>query len=367
MAKKKILEIINSAARGGGVKHLWDLVNGLDRRKYEFEIVISPDGPYLEEFKKAGFTVHVVDMMSSRFQKEATAQILTVIKNTKPDLVHTHGTRAGFFLAKGIENLSDVPTLYTVHGLSYNKNAGLMKRVFYRQIERFICEKHTAVISVSEFDGKEMVENEVVSAEKLHIIRNGVELDKYLQMPLGRKEVEPLGTITRLAPQKGIYYLLKAHAFLRYKLDVDVQTVIVGDGYLRAKLEKRAEKLGISDLVIWAGSTDQPEKYYREFGTFVLPSIWEGLPLVLLEAMAAGVPVISTDTSGANDLLENGVDALIARRMNYRELAMNIKILTEDKDLRKELVKNARRKVQREYSLEKFLTATSSIYGELTS
>lgn len=365
MKKYKILQIINSAAIGGGAKHLWDLVNNLERDKYSYEILISDDGPYVDKFRKAGFSVHVIDMMSSRFQKRAVADIQRIIADIKPDMIHTHGTRASFFLAKGREANGGIPAIYTVHGLSYNKDVNLFKRVFYRQIERYICEKLDIIIADSEHDGQEMLENEIVTRDKLRIIKNGIDLKDLIKLPIGREEIEPLGTIARLVPQKGIYYLIKALAILKNHFLLTPRLVIAGDGPLRRALEKKGAKLGVADQIEWVGAIKDPLEYYKKFGVFILPSLWEGLPLTMLEAMASGLPLITTDTSGALDVIEDEVDGLIVRRLKSRELAAAILRLMQDEKLAKKIAAAGRKKVLKEYGLDKFLKATGKIYKEI--
>jgi glycosyltransferase involved in cell wall biosynthesis len=304
-------------------------------------------------------------MMSSRFQKRAVGDIQRIIADIKPDMIHAHGTRAAFFLAKGREANRETPAIYTVHGLSYNKDVNLFKRVFYRQIERYICEKLDKVIADSEHDGQEMLENEIVAGGKLRIIKNGIDLKELMKLPTGRKDTEPLGTIARLVPQKGIYYLIKALSILKNHFALTPRLIIVGDGPLRRALEKKGAKLGVADQIEWVGSVTDPLEYYKKFGAFILPSLWEGLPLTMLEAMASGLPLISTDTSGALDVIEDEVDGLIVRRLKSRELAAAILRLMQDKKLAIKLAAAGRKKVFKEYGLDKFLEATGKTYKEI--
>jgi glycosyltransferase involved in cell wall biosynthesis len=362
--KIRILQIINSARRGGGTRHLYDLVTGLPKTDYEFHIAISPDGPYTETFRDAGFKVYEIDMMSGRFQSRAVKSIARLILELKPMLIHAHGTRAAFFFARGRDKTADYPFIYTAHGLSYNKNSGLWIRVFNRQVERYICSKADKIISVSPTDSKEMVENEIVSRKKLKTIPNGIDLSRFLKLKSKNKNRQVLGCVARLTEQKGIKYLIEALSILKYVYNSETRAVIVGDGPLSAKLKTLAGKYSVEDRIEWIGAVDDPIEYYKKFDIFVLPSLWEGLPLVLIEAMASGVPVISTDTSGGLDIVKDHRNGLLVPRGSGEALAIAINELNEKPALAKKIGASARAETEKKYSLKLFLNRTDSFYRE---
>jgi len=362
--KIRILQIINSAQHGGGTRHLYDLVSGLPKKDYEFHIAISPDGPYIKTFNDTGFNVHEIDMMSGRFQSRAVKSIARLIEELKPMLIHAHGTRAAFFVARGRKKNADFPFIYTAHGLSYNKNSGLWVRVFNRQIERYICSKADKIISVSPTDGKEMIENEIVSRKKLKIIRNGIDLNRFLKLKGRNKNSRVIGCVARLTEQKGIKYLLETLSILKYVYNIETRAIIVGDGPLSVKLKKLAEKYGVNDRIEWIGAVDDPIDYYKKFDIFVLPSLWEGLPLVLIEAMASGIPVISTDTSGGLDIIKDRKNGLLIPRGSGEALAYAIQELCEKPALAKKIAVSGRKEAEKKYCLNRFLSLTDIFYHE---
>lgn len=364
MKKEKItvLHIINSAQHGGGTRHLLDLVKGLSRKEYIFCIAISEDGPYVEFFRKNGFQVHIVDMMSGRFQSKAVKKLNNLIETIKPSIIHAHGTRAGFFIARGRKNRPEIPFVYTVHGLSYNKNTGLWIRIFYRQIERYICGKADKIISVSPTDGKEMVENEIADKKKVTVIENGIDLARFTRISRTYKNCKIIGCIARLTEQKGIEFLIEALAILKYVFENDLRLIIVGDGKLNNKLKKLAEKMGVTDRIEWTGATDDPVYWYKKFDIFVLPSLWEGLPLVLIEAMASGLPVISTNTSGGIDIIKDHNNGILVPRGDSEALAIAVQEIYEKKALAKKLASNGRKDSEKKYSMKRFLEQTDGFY-----
>lgn len=362
--KLRILQIINSAKHGGGTRHLYDLVSGLPKKEYEFHIAISNDGPFVKMFREAGFTVHEIDMMAGRFQTAAIKSIDKLIRELKPDLIHTHGTRAAFFTARIKTRPERIPFIYTVHGLSYNKNSGLWVRVFNRQIERYICNKADRIISVSPIDGKEMVENEIAASKKLTIIQNGIDLNRFLKLKTGRKSRKVIGCVARLTEQKGIKYIIEALCALKYIYNSEARAIIVGDGTLKNKLQVLAEKYGVNDRIEWIGAVDNPLEYYKKFDVFVLSSLWEGLPLVLIEAMACGLPVISTDTSGGLDIIKNHKNGLLIPRGSGNALAEAILELSAKPAMAEKLAAKGREEAVKKYSLQLFLSRMDKFYKE---
>ena len=361
----RLLQVINSAARGGGTQHLKYLVRALDPSRFEVHICISPDGPCLDEFRGDGYPVHPIDMMASRWQSRAARELSALIREVGPELVHLHGTRAAFFVTRSAGEKRNSRMIYTVHGLSYNKKIGFLKEFFYRRIEKSICARVDAVISVSETDGREMVQNGIVGPEKLVVIPNGVDLKRFLSLPLGRTSPTPAGVIARLTEQKGIPHFLDALALLKNEFGLLLDAVIVGDGPLKESLQSQAARLQIGAQIEWAGSVDDPLPFYRRFGIFVLPSLWEGFPLVLLEAMASGVPVVATDTSGGSDIVAHRANGLLVRRGDPRSLALAVKELHEDRVLAQTLARSGREETAQKYSLEKFVSATEKVYDRL--
>lgn len=367
MKKEKtiILEIINSAKHGGGTKHLLDLVRNLSGKGYEFHIAVSPDGPYTDYFKKAGCIIHKIDMMSGRFQRKAGNEITALIKSIKPAIIHAHGTRAAFFVSKQRKKTENIPFIYTVHGLSYNKNIGLWSRVFYRQVERYICTNADKIISVSSSDGKEMIKNEIALKKKLVVIENGVDTSKLVKIARSKRKPKIIGCVARLTEQKGVSYLIEALSILKYIYNSDLRAVVAGDGKLAGDLKTLSEKMGVSDRIEWRGETDDVIPLYKIFDIFVLPSLWEGLPLVLIEAMASGLPVISTDTSGGRDIIKNKKNGLLVPRADSEALVNAILEICQNRVLAEKMASNGRRDAVEKYSIGRFVSQTEEIYKKI--
>lgn len=154
-----------------------------------------------------------------------------------------------------------------------------------------------------------------------------------------------------MAEQKGITYLLQAmpQVLVSYP---DVTLVIVGDGEIKAELQKETIRLGIEQNVHFLGTRLDIPELLRLFNIYVLPSIWEGMPLVLLEAMAAGCPVIATNVGGVSKVIKNKHNGLLVDSKNPNQLASAIKLLLSDKELRSEYSRNGINTFQEHFSAE---------------
>jgi glycosyltransferase involved in cell wall biosynthesis len=167
-------------------------------------------------------------------------------------------------------------------------------------------------------------------------------------------------------PQKGIEYLLKASAILRDE-DVDHEIVLVGEGPLQKELEGLATKLGISGTTRFLGRLSREEllEEYGNAGVFVLPSVWEGLPLTLLEAWAADLPVLATTVGGIPDVCVHLENSVLVEPKNPEALAGGMRLLLGDRALSKRISKNGKRLVNERYSWKKVAEKTLQVYNEV--
>jgi len=173
-----------------------------------------------------------------------------------------------------------------------------------------------------------------------------------------------VGTVARLSRQKGIEYLLHA-AKTVIKQFPDITFIIAGKGPLESQLKGLSIKLGISDKVKFLGFNDDIPKLLSVIDIFVLPSLWEGMPNVVLEAMAAGKPVIATDTGGSKDIIDSGINGVLVEPKNSEALAEAILALLGDPAQRKRLGESARDKVKERFPIDKMVSKTEQIYTKL--
>jgi glycosyltransferase involved in cell wall biosynthesis len=173
-----------------------------------------------------------------------------------------------------------------------------------------------------------------------------------------------LGTVARLTHQKGIGYLLEAVSLLRSSFP-DIRCVVLGEGELRDELEARAEGLGVSDIVVFPGVRKDVENVLALFDLFVLPSLFEGMPVALLEAMSVGLPVVATRLSSVSEIIDEGVDGLLASPGDGQALADAIADVLRDPEAQRRMSKNAMKKIRTRYSVERWVTSYDEMYRGL--
>ncbi len=239
-------------------------------------------------------------------------------------------------------------------------------------VERFNLARKVAhadlVVCISDFTRSQLMYlTEPDHWAKLHVVHCGADLSRY---PLEPPRTGPglvVLSVARLAAQKGLDVLLSAVKAVA-ESGVDVQLVLVGEGPLRERLRRRAQRLGIADQVVLAGAVGQDEMagYYAGADVFCLPSFAEGVPVVLMEAMASGRAVVATRIAGVPELVEEGVSGLLVTPGNADELAAAIKRLASSPRERESMGLAGRRKVVEDFDAERCAAQLAKLFQEFT-
>ena len=280
--------------------------------------------------------------------------------------LHAHFAGDAAFVAMLASRMSKIPYSFTVH-------AGGIFGWPYLIKEKIAGAKF--VVSISEFNKRYLTEKYNLSAKdvaKIKVVHCGVDLSVCQCVPTslklrgagvsmcqGRKPYQIL-TVARLEEKKGHRYLLEALKILKGK-KFEFKATIVGGGVLENELKEQAVSLGIGDRVTFTGPKNQNEvqEFLRQADVFVLPCVqakngnMDGIPVSLMEAMAAGVPVISTKLSGIPELIEDGVSGLLVEPKDSEGLAVGIKKVLTEPELCERLIQQARIKVETEFEVKK--------------
>ena len=295
-----IVHVMASSQMGGGAKYLELLLPELSKRSLKITAITSPGGVLSERLRALGIGVRTpVDMMAYRFNPMVSWKLSQLFKVLKPDLIHFHGTRAAF---QGTMLALPCPAIYTAHGAATLPIQSPLRRMLMGLVER------KNLRSVRLFSGVSIRDVEAVTGNPAGgiYIPNPVDPRFFatdwrgFAEPLKERKPLVLGTVARLVPQKGLETLLKAAALLSLERPVEVR--IVGDGPLRQSLERQAEQAGLTCQFF--GALSDPLPVLKAFDICVIPSRWEGQPLSLLEALAAGIPVVTSDCPGLRETAE---------------------------------------------------------------
>ena len=309
-----------------------------------------------------GVTTHVVQVPARRYWRERAA-VTAIARASGAHVVHTHGYRPDVVDAGAARTLR-VPSVTTVHG--FTGGAGLKGRLF-EQLQERAFRRFDAVVAVSQ-PLVERLERAGVAAQRVHCIRNAwAPLHGLLDRATARirlglpAEGVVVGWLGRLSPEKGADIFLEALGVLAAGAPF---AAFVGDGPAAASLRSRAAALGLEDRVRWCSRVDGAAALLPAFDAFVLSSRTEGTPIVLFEAMAAGVPVIATRVGGVPDVV-SPVEALVVEPDNPAALAQALRATLADRGGAAARAAAARTRLEREFAVGPWLERYEALYRDV--
>lgn len=260
----------------------------------------AADPPFLEAARAAGFPLEVV-RLPPRAYLEERRRLSELLREHRVDVMHSHGYRPDV-VAGSAARRSGIARVSTVHGLV----GGGWKNRVYERLQRWSLRRFDAVVGVSEDVASELV-RDGVPRDRVHLVRNAWDdRDDFLSPEEARERLGVdrerflIGWVGRLSHEKGPDVLLSALARSRMS---DLSVSIIGDGPERESLRRTTEELPAGTDVRWHGAIPGAYRLYRAFDVFVLSSRTEGTPMVLLEAMAAGVPIVATAAGGVTEVV----------------------------------------------------------------
>ncbi len=371
--KHKILYIIENIFFGGGERAFAQIINGLDKETYEAYVACLPSGEFTERIKRSAIILPFD--LRNRFDFTKIFQLVKIIRQKNIEIIHSQGARADFF-ARVAARLASVPALVSTIAMPVEGfDVGSIKKIIYIVLDRFSERFVDRYIVVSEALRKRLIEKHKIPSKKIVKIYNGVEIDSDASrlMPDVRKKImEELmipenamlaGTIGRLVWQKGLIYFIQAIKEInaRWKMQ-DVRYLIVGEGKERNNLEQIINKLGLSDKVIFTGFCNDIKEILYSLDVFVLPSIREGQPIALLEAMATGTPIVATDIEGVNETIVDGITGILVPPKNPSALAEAIVCLLKDKKKAQEMGQAGRMVVEEKFNLKDKMEQHKRLY-----
>ena len=374
MNKTKLLFIITQSELGGAQRWLFDVATNLDKNRYEIIVAAGNNGPLLSNLERQGIKTAVlknlVRNVNSLKDLLAVLEIYFLIKKEKPEILQLCSTKAGFVGAIA-GRLAGVPKIiYRIGGWSFNDPRPAWQNKIFFWLEKLTAPLKHKIIVNSQHDYDQALKLKICPKEKLFLLYNGIELANSKFEILNSKQIQKsknkkiiIGTIANFYPTKGLGYLIEAIRILNLEFRVsNLEFHIVGDGQERSLLESLIKKYDLKDSVFLVGQKDNPWDYLEKEGVdiFIIPSVKEGLPYALLEAMANSLPIIATTVGGIPEIIKNEESSLLVPSKNPEALAEAISRLTTNYELREKLALNAQRAVKK-FDLQKMITAFESI------
>lgn len=378
----KILRIIARLNIGGPALHVIILNSELSAERYVSTLVTGKESPaegnMIDYAAQRGVEPVVIDALGReidlRVDLRALVSLIRLINENRPDIVHTHTAKAGF-LGRIAAKLTGVPIIiHTFHGHVFHSYFGYLKTKFFLWLERLLAKFTDVIITVGDQQRWEIIQYGVAEPDKVVSVPLGLNLKPFVATSTDpgqlRRELSLaqdillVGIVARLVPIKNHVCFLKAAKLILEQFD-GVRFLIIGDGELRTGLEAMARELGIESRVIFMGFQHNLRKIYAGLDVVTLSSFNEGLPVALIEAMAAGKPVVSTNVGGVGDLILDGENGLLVPSNDPQGLADAMLYLLRKPERRKMMGRAGRRKAYPQFDKKRLLDDVDSLYQKL--
>ncbi|OFW86824.1 MAG: hypothetical protein A2794_00155 [Alphaproteobacteria bacterium RIFCSPHIGHO2_01_FULL_40_8] len=356
----RILHLISSNGFYGAENVVLSILSALKKNGMQpFLICLKSSGKIEPEIslqaKQQDIHSEVISC-NGKFDTRAIAGIKAFIRENNIDIVHSHNYKSNLYGLLASRQ-AGVPIISTLHGWTGENN----KIKFYEFIDKHVVKKMDHLVSVSP----------KINA-KATLIPNGVDVNKFDPINVKRdlrKEFDlgnsfVIGTAGRLSREKGQIGLIKAFEKIKEQIPA-AKLLIAGEGPLQKDLERYAGKKSLAGSVVFAGKVKDMPSLYKTMDIFVLSSITEGIPIVLLEAMAMQLPVISTDVGGTSYVIDPGKDGILIPPKDVNMLAENLVLLFKSKSLRSDLGQQARKKILDRFSLDSLYRSYLKIYEDI--
>ena len=375
-ARPRVLRILTRLNVGGPALHVANLAEGL-KTQYDHLLVVGDVLPtegsmdYLFADSSINW-VKIPDFkVSFKVWDDMSAfwQLFKIIREFRPHIVHTHTTKAGAYgrLAAWMNRVPVV--VHSVHGHMLGGYGGI--RRLYPYVERLLGIGTDALCAVSDSVKRDLVQQRVFRKDKVHVIPLGLKLDSFVQARRNRRgqlrqkyrlpSEKLVGIVGRLAPVKNHFLFLEAATLVQRECP-DSHFMIFGDGELRQHIENRIRELGIGNNVTLCGWERDTESIYADLDVLVCSSLNEGTSVSVIEALAAGVPVVSTNVGGMSDVLSKGEYGELVPSEDASELAKAIIQVIVSSNDRSDSIKH---RIVEKYSVSRLCSDMDGLYLKL--
>lgn len=366
---------------GGAQKIVLELIKKIPKEEFEIHLiageVTGKEGSYWDEAKSLldEKYIHVLSSLvraPNPFKDySAYRSLLRIFKEVKADVVHTHTSKAGVIGRLAAQKLNIPKVIHSTHGLIYDEDAkipgikkGLMLKTFLFA-ERFVGKKTDSLITLSEQETGDAIRLKLAPNSHIKSIANGIPLEALSKIERTQSHWEgetlTLGIAGRLASEKGHELLLNCFKRLCDRYD-HLKLRIAGSGPLDSRLKELAKSLNLENKVEFCGYQSDMAAFLKTIDIFVLSSHYEGFGLVLVEAMASGIPVVATDVGGVSEVVVDGKTGLIVPSGQADELTMGIEYFISHPKLCYSFGQKGREHVMNRFSLIKMAKDHVDLY-----
>jgi len=376
--KTRVLHLITRLELGGAQQNTLYCTANHDRGLFDVELIAGAGGQLDDEARAiTDARVQIVPWLRHQIDPwrdlEALVRLRSHMAANDIDVVHTHSSKAGI-LGRLAAHLAGVPlVVHTVHGWSFNDTQSRTRRRAYVTMERFAAAFTDRIVVVSSKNREKGLSLGIGRSERYEVVHSGIDVDAFRQPATDRRAVrrslgyDPdqvvVGTVACLKPQKAPLDFVRAAAEA-YSRDERLRFFIAGDGPQRPAVEAEITRLGLDGVVQLLGWRRDVVDLYHAMDVFLLTSIFEGLPRSVLQAMAAGVPVVATDVDGTPEVVRNRQTGLLIPPARPEAAARALLEVVRDADLRGTCIDQAGVLLTRDFEIRQMVRRLDRLYLE---
>jgi glycosyltransferase involved in cell wall biosynthesis len=372
----KVLHIITRLELGGAQKNVLAILSGLPQDKYEVHLIASRGPLENDAIAIPGLRLQLLSFLRRRpnlmLDILAFFAIVSYIRINKIDIVHTHSSKAGI-LGRWAARAAGVKVIFhTIHGWGFHDYLKSFFNDLYIFLERLTAKITVKLIAVTESDIQKGLDNGIGVERQYCLIRYGIDRDSFktvdpqdvlsLKNTLGFRDEKVVGMVACLKPQKNPLDFIRC-ARLIANDNPEVKFLLVGDGILRPQVEREIQKNNLSEDLLLLGWRRDMGLVMSILDVLVLTSLWEGSPLVFLEAMCLSKPIVAYDICGASELVKDNVNGFLVRPRDTEGLAQKVNLLLENREVCDRMKKFANVVIGREdFSLKFMIKSLDKLY-----
>lgn len=381
MKKIKVIHPITRLILGGAQQNTMETCDHLNRDRFEASIISGPEtgaeGSLIPEIRRRGIPLTLLPEIVRRPAPArdflAVKKMAQIFKKEKPHIVHTHSSKTGI-LGRWAAKMAGVPViLHTVHGWGHH----VYKKRLYQKLFTFLEQKSAQItdtlIVVADINARDGLKDGIGTPDQYRTIHSCIDLNTFAARSTATAEIKAalglkpdcriIGTVGRLSAQKNPLDFVRTAEKVKKALP-NTQFLFVGDGPLRPETESRIRASGLSDDIVLTGlRTDVPE-LLGCMDVFILTSLWEGLPRVIPQAMACGLPVAANAVDGVCEVIEDGINGFLIPPGDTGQMAERIVRILEEDALRQRLIRKGEETAAKRFSLADMIQKLEALYEE---
>jgi glycosyltransferase involved in cell wall biosynthesis len=382
MKKLKVLHTVTRMIVGGASENTMLSAQLLDKNKYDVRVLtgtkLSGAASLKEEAKRRGvvmdFSETLVREINPIKDLKHFIEFASYLKKHKFDIVHTHSSKAGIIHRIVAYLMGTKVVVHSVHGWSFHDHMSSKSKKLYVALEKLCAKFCHKMITVTDKDIEKGLKENIATRDKYTTIHSSIEIDRYSSPDKPKEDIfnelglDPnkiiIGTVSRMSEQKApLDFLYVAKEIT--KIYPNTQFLFIGGGNLKSEFEAYVKEHKLEGKVVYPGVRYDVQNMLAVMDIFILTSLWEGLPRVFSQSMAAKLPVVATKVDGAPEIIEEGFNGFMTKAGKPDEVIEKLKILIEDKEKRIQMGENGFKRINPDFCVKKMVQDIDKLYQQI--